>query len=218
VPSQVRSLLDKRVGAAVTFRLLLLAEQRQTAQDPDFFHFTRVMARRRRCSVRSAVLGLNTSLSGNPIGHCRYCRHGWQSQGKRHWALSGSPDFRWRDWPTCAHSSTRSWRPARGFAHFQESWRLKSARRKHGIYSKRYGSWNCGPELLSRLTPLLRALLAEAARLEPRRTLPNDLGSVKASDDQDHGCAPRPHRSRRGRGYERRRQAVAAMLQRRGAE
>ena len=31
MPSQLRSLLDKRVGAAATFRLLL-AEQRQTAQ------------------------------------------------------------------------------------------------------------------------------------------------------------------------------------------
>ena len=120
MPSQLRSLLDKRVGAAATFRLLL-AEQRQTAQGPDFFHFTRVMERRPRCSVRSAVLGLNTSLSGNSIGHWRHCRHEWQSQGKRHWGLSGIPDFRWRDWPTCAHSSTRSWRPARGSPTFKRA-------------------------------------------------------------------------------------------------
>ena len=153
MPSQLRSLLDNRVGAAATFRLLL-AEQRQTAQGPDFFHFTRVMERRPRCSVRSAVLGLNTSLSGNSIGHWRHCRHGWQSQGKRHWGLSGIPDFRWRDWPTCAHSSTRSWRPA-GVRPLSRELAMKSAQRKQGIYSKRYGSWNCGPELLGRLTPLL---------------------------------------------------------------
>ena len=43
------------------------------------------------------------------------------------------------------------------------------------------------PELRGRLTPLLPALLAAAARLEPRQTPPNGLGSVKASDHQDHG-------------------------------
>lgn len=42
------------------------------------------------------------------------------------------------------------------------------------------------PDLHTKLAPLLQALLAEAAGVEPRETNPNDLDGEEANDDQDH--------------------------------
>ena len=42
------------------------------------------------------------------------------------------------------------------------------------------------PDLRAKLTPLLQALLSEAAGVEPRRNEPDDLGGEEAGDDQDH--------------------------------
>ena len=154
MPGQLRSLLDNRVGAAATFRLLL-AEQRQTDQGPDFFHFTRVMERRPRCSVRSAVLGLNTSLSGNSIGHTG-ATAGMDGRAR----ASGTGDCRASPISgggigRLAHTRRRAHGVLHGVRPLSRELAMKSAQRKQGIYSKRYGSWNCGPELLGRLTPLL---------------------------------------------------------------
>jgi hypothetical protein len=43
------------------------------------------------------------------------------------------------------------------------------------------------PELRNQLTPLLRALLAEAAGLQPRQTESADRDGGGVGDDQDHG-------------------------------
>jgi hypothetical protein len=42
------------------------------------------------------------------------------------------------------------------------------------------------PDLRARLTPLLQALLSEAAALAPRQSKSDGLGSEEAGDDQDH--------------------------------
>ena len=42
------------------------------------------------------------------------------------------------------------------------------------------------PDLRAKLTPLLQALLSEAAGMEPRQNEPDDLGDEEAGDDQDH--------------------------------
>jgi hypothetical protein len=42
------------------------------------------------------------------------------------------------------------------------------------------------PDLRTKLAPLLQALLAEAASVEPRETKPDDLGGEEAGNDQDH--------------------------------
>jgi hypothetical protein len=42
------------------------------------------------------------------------------------------------------------------------------------------------PDLRTKLTPLLQALLAEAAGVEARQAKPEDLGGEEGSDDQDH--------------------------------
>jgi hypothetical protein len=60
---------------------------------------------------------------------------------------------------------------------------MRSARRKQGDLFEEIRGAELQPELRSRLTPLLQALLAEAARLGPRQTPPDDLGSVEVSDD-----------------------------------
>jgi hypothetical protein len=62
-----------------------------------------------------------------------------------------------------------------------------SAPRKQGDLFEQVRVAELQPELRSRLTPLLRTLLAEVAQAELRQTLPDDLGSGEASDDQDHG-------------------------------
>lgn len=41
-------------------------------------------------------------------------------------------------------------------------------------------------DLRTKLTPLLQALLAEAAGVEPRQARPEDLGGEEGGDDQDH--------------------------------
>jgi hypothetical protein len=42
------------------------------------------------------------------------------------------------------------------------------------------------PDLRAKLTPLLQALLSEAAGMESRQNEPDDLGGEEAGDDQDH--------------------------------
>jgi hypothetical protein len=42
------------------------------------------------------------------------------------------------------------------------------------------------PDLRAKLTPLLQALLSEAAAVEPRQSKSDDLGGEEAGDDQDH--------------------------------
>ena len=42
------------------------------------------------------------------------------------------------------------------------------------------------PDLRTKLTPLLQALLAEAAGVEPRQARPEDLGGEEGGNDQDH--------------------------------
>jgi hypothetical protein len=42
------------------------------------------------------------------------------------------------------------------------------------------------PELRTKLTPLLQALLAEAAGVEPRQARPEDFDGEEGGDDQDH--------------------------------
>jgi hypothetical protein len=42
------------------------------------------------------------------------------------------------------------------------------------------------PDLRSKLTPLLQALLTEAAGVEPRQAKPEALGGKEGGDDQDH--------------------------------
>ena len=42
------------------------------------------------------------------------------------------------------------------------------------------------PDLRTKLTPLLQALLAEAAGVEPRQSMSDDCGVEEAGDDQDH--------------------------------
>ena len=42
------------------------------------------------------------------------------------------------------------------------------------------------PDLRTKLAPLLQALLAEAAGVEPRQSKSDDLGGEEAGDDQDH--------------------------------
>ena len=42
------------------------------------------------------------------------------------------------------------------------------------------------PDLRVKLTPLLQALLSEAAGVEPRQSKSDDLGGEEAGDDQDH--------------------------------
>ena len=42
------------------------------------------------------------------------------------------------------------------------------------------------PDLRTKLTPLLQALLREAAGVEPRQAKPEDLGGEEGGDDQDH--------------------------------
>ena len=74
-----------------------------------------------------------------------------------------------------------------GFRPLSRELAMKSARRKQGDLFEEIRVVELRPELRGRLTPLLPALLAAAARLEPRQTPPNGLGSVKASDHQDHG-------------------------------
>jgi hypothetical protein len=60
---------------------------------------------------------------------------------------------------------------------------MRSARRKQGDLFEEVRIAELRPEVRSRLTPLLQTLLAEAARLEPGHTLPDDLGSLEPSDD-----------------------------------
>ena len=60
---------------------------------------------------------------------------------------------------------------------------MHSARRKQGDLFEEVRVTELRPELRSRLTPLLQTLLAEAARLGPPQTPPDDLGSVEVSDD-----------------------------------
>ena len=42
------------------------------------------------------------------------------------------------------------------------------------------------PDLRAKLTPLLQALLAEAAWVKPREAKPAYLGGGEAGDDEDH--------------------------------
>ncbi|HEY6982096.1 hypothetical protein [Reyranella sp.] len=42
------------------------------------------------------------------------------------------------------------------------------------------------PDLRTKLTPLLQALLAEAAGVEPRQARPEDFDGSEGGDDQDH--------------------------------
>jgi hypothetical protein len=42
------------------------------------------------------------------------------------------------------------------------------------------------PDLRTKLTPLLEALLAEAAGVAPRQARPEDFNGEEAGDDQDH--------------------------------
>ena len=42
------------------------------------------------------------------------------------------------------------------------------------------------PDLRAKLTPLLQALLSEAAGMESHQSEPDDLGGEEAGDDQDH--------------------------------
>ena len=42
------------------------------------------------------------------------------------------------------------------------------------------------PDLRTKLTPLLQALLSEAAELEAHQSRLNDLGGEEAGDDQNH--------------------------------
>lgn len=42
------------------------------------------------------------------------------------------------------------------------------------------------PDLRTKLTPLLQALLTEAAGVEPRPTTADDRGREEHGDDQDH--------------------------------
>jgi hypothetical protein len=42
------------------------------------------------------------------------------------------------------------------------------------------------PDLRTKLTPLLQALLAEAAGVEPHQARPEDLDGEEGGDDQDH--------------------------------
>jgi hypothetical protein len=42
------------------------------------------------------------------------------------------------------------------------------------------------PDLRTKLTPLLQALLSEAAGLQHRQSRLDDLGDEEAGDDQDH--------------------------------
>jgi hypothetical protein len=42
------------------------------------------------------------------------------------------------------------------------------------------------PDLRAKVTPLLQALLSEAAGVEPRQSKSDDLGAEEAGDDQDH--------------------------------
>jgi hypothetical protein len=64
---------------------------------------------------------------------------------------------------------------------------MGSARRKQGDLFDEERVTELRPELRSRLTPLLQALLTEAARLRARQqTQSSGLGESEQVDDQDH--------------------------------
>ncbi|MGE3703186.1 MAG: hypothetical protein AB7G08_31235 [Hyphomicrobiaceae bacterium] len=61
-------------------------------------------------------------------------------------------------------------------------------RARHGqrdLFDEATPTMELRPDLRTKLTPLLQALLAEAAGVEPRPK-PEDLGGEEGGDDQDH--------------------------------
>jgi len=65
---------------------------------------------------------------------------------------------------------------------------MRSARRRQrDLFDEAAQVTKLGPELRSKLTPLLQALLAEAAGVGSCQSQSNDRGGEEAGDDQDHG-------------------------------
>ena len=64
---------------------------------------------------------------------------------------------------------------------------MRRARHSQGdLFNEATPTMELRPDLRTKLTPLLQALLAEAASVEPRRAKPEDLGGEEGGDDQDH--------------------------------
>jgi hypothetical protein len=65
---------------------------------------------------------------------------------------------------------------------------MRSARRsQRDLFDEAAQLTELRPELRSKLTPLLQALLAEAAGVGSCQSKSNDRGGEEAGDDQDHG-------------------------------
>jgi hypothetical protein len=64
---------------------------------------------------------------------------------------------------------------------------MESARRnQRDLFEPTIRDATLHPELRTRLAPLLQALLAEAAGIEPCQDNRDDLSRKEAGDDQDH--------------------------------
>jgi hypothetical protein len=63
---------------------------------------------------------------------------------------------------------------------------MRSTRRhQRDLFEPAAGVADLGPDLRTKLTPLLQALLTEAAGVEPDPTPSDDLGREEDGDDQD---------------------------------
>jgi hypothetical protein len=64
---------------------------------------------------------------------------------------------------------------------------MRSARRRQrDLFEPAPRVADLRPDLRTKLTPLLQALLTEAAGVEPDPTTADDLGREEDGDDQDH--------------------------------
>ncbi len=62
----------------------------------------------------------------------------------------------------------------------------RAQRSQRDLFDEATPTMELRPDLRTKLTPLLQALLAEAAGVEPRQVKAEDLGGEEGGDDQDH--------------------------------
>ena len=63
----------------------------------------------------------------------------------------------------------------------------RAQRSQRDLFEEAKPTLELRPDLRTKLSRLLQALLAEAAGVEPRQARPADLGGEEGGDDQDHG-------------------------------
>ena len=62
----------------------------------------------------------------------------------------------------------------------------RARRNQRDLFDEAARAAELRPDLRTKLTPLLQALLAEAAGMAPRQSESDRSGSEEAGDDQDH--------------------------------